>query len=546
MNGALIRIKYGRGRQFMKQFLRVALPGFIILCLTASSAYSAPMSNFDLASLFLSAEVVVEVEEGEYTKINWMDVGEATVLKVYKGNVKVGDKLKVGFSAFRRVDRQTTIEIVDGKVVEPPAIKFKKALLFLKWFEREKLYLPCADGARLISVDGVVYGFKQCSNPGPYELIKDTPDFVKLKDKEAYDEAKLNQELELAIQYVHEFEKVLEAGDLVKLKTYLASPWRKTPDDWWSVKSYAFSDIAAARMAKLEIPEALFKIMISAKELKIDERTLHSYESAFRPVKAIEFLFSVIGNPDATRAEHELAVRLAARPYIIWDHVSKENDRVAAAARLRSEILQRAIVLLKGAKSSSQKCAAAQLVCEWHPNKPGRSAKELPVPLDDPALAAMASKIQEEKDSAVKLEMSKWYCRLGLIPAYKKLFGSELGLLVFPSGRQRFWGLEFMCDVYDIGFSAKLRTGPHVEATALDGKDAGKVFSGEVWRLGAPLTERMMDCYLPEVKSLAAGRYAFRVAVELVEDGETKIWRSEHFEGTIEPPKRPAAVNPEK
>ncbi len=515
-----------------KRSLNILLHAILLPCVLQYHTRASDLYNYDLASLYYEAEVVVEVEEGEYKTENYMEVGEATVLKVYKGTVAVGDKLKVGFSAYRRISMDA--EFV--QTVKPAPLKSKKALLFLMHDKKLNLYWPWADGARLIGQDGVVYGFQQFSNPGPYYLIKDSPDYLQMKEKGSYDEAKLHDELELAIKRAESFERALAGTDPEALRPFLTPPKLKKPVRMESVtKACSFGEKAALRLNRIAPPAMLFSLLLDAKNLDLDYNTRIQFHLGFRSREALDFLFDTLNNPTATEAEHLLAADLAARPEVVWDHVQGAADATAAARKFQLQIVQRALSLLLNAKTTSQKRAAARLFYQWHPDKPTPRPADKPVPLTDASMVDFSKAITAEQDSATKLELSRWYCRLGGLPAYAATLSSKRGLLVFPTGHLYQGIPELRYDVYTGDFWTALQSRPHLSATSLD--EGNKEYLAEAneerdtsdldllrKQMSGSFDNRWMAT---DIKNLPPGRYAFRLVFNLLEDNKPVIWRSE-------------------
>jgi hypothetical protein len=290
-------------------------------------------------------------------------------------------------------------------------------------------------------------------------------------------------------------------------------------------------------MITIGAPKTLFRILADSDKNGLDWVTSRTLESGFRKLEDLDFLFSVLENSDAPAAEHALATEMAARPDVVLDHMGRGQPAVTAARNLQQQMLDRAVKLLRQAETAGQKLGAARLIREWNPDKWNERSGKPPLPLSAPTLKAVAAAIDVEADPATKKDLIRWYCRMGGMPAYRERVANDLGVLVFASGRTRREIPELQYDVYDGGFWEKLAGMPRMEATALDGAEAGRAHLAKVVRENVEeylkIFRKEKSClfdsqwYSSRFEGLRSGRYDFRLVFEFDVDGKQSVWRSE-------------------
>ncbi len=224
------------------------LPLMLLLIFLPTKTFAFNMDSYDLASLYHMADVVVYVDEKGLEKKEYDYRANLKVLKVYKGNVSVGQELPVLISGFvRYLDQnwqQMTPEQCEkwkkrnpNEVCSPQAIKGIQvpnpidmtpgtALMFLKWYDQTNVsyqinaYLPVENGIKLVR-DESIYGYVQRDSPGPYlPYFILSPEYFNLSEGERYDFNMLEKDLAIGIEKVNQFKKFYVSRNIAQLTEY--------------------------------------------------------------------------------------------------------------------------------------------------------------------------------------------------------------------------------------------------------------------------------------------------------------------------------------
>ena len=222
----------------------------------------------------------------------------------------------------------------------------------------------------------------------------------------------------------------------------------------------------------------------------------------------------------------------------------KREAREAQVLQQRPSSESRILSLLRKSEKPAVKIAAAQLLAYWHPGEPMYSKR--PIPLNDSWVSALKDSVEREKDATTKTVLIRWYCRMGGIEAYKQYFKGDSGIIAFEPERQNHFYPYLKYDIVDLAYWQKDPGKHYVEATALDGPDAGKVFSSSMdtqARTSPPDPDRwLLHDYSMNVNfepRLKPGKYALRMVCKLKVNGEQENWRSEPVDVTVPAPGTP-------
>ena len=161
-----LQLKGGAGvKAFMKLTSHLAVAAICCMIFSGRAA-GANMYRLDLQSLAYMSTAVIEGDVTAYKYVHWVDVLTVQVTHVYAGDVKKGDAVVVGLSAYVKVlktdSRETTRYGVGDHL-----ILFIEPVTQQRWKDDQIPYWPVASGLKMVA-DGGVTGVLQESNPGSY------------------------------------------------------------------------------------------------------------------------------------------------------------------------------------------------------------------------------------------------------------------------------------------------------------------------------------------------------------------------------------------
>lgn len=136
-----------------------------LLHLVAAGAHAAQMHRFDLQSLAFMSSAVIEGDVTSYENIHYIDKLTVKMTHVYAGEMKAGDSVVVGLSAYRKAGKDAFDFQRFGK--GDHLILFIQPVTQRPWKEDQVPCWPAPSGLKLIA-DGHVTGVEQEENPGPY------------------------------------------------------------------------------------------------------------------------------------------------------------------------------------------------------------------------------------------------------------------------------------------------------------------------------------------------------------------------------------------
>jgi hypothetical protein len=148
----------------------------LVLVALPQRAGAAMMRHHDLASLALDSEAVVLARRVRSEKRDYDTLVHHEIIKVYRGDLAVGDPLVVSYSAYNlSPDPWRRSE-------DPPAGLSDQVVLFLRHWSKRPEWSITASGLRVL-IDGHVHRFEQFNNPGlyhptpqgrdPYDVMRD-------------------------------------------------------------------------------------------------------------------------------------------------------------------------------------------------------------------------------------------------------------------------------------------------------------------------------------------------------------------------------------
>lgn len=171
-----------------------AIAFVVATLLIATRIEAKQMFSFDLQSLASMSTAVVEGDVTEFKVVNYVDVLTVKVTRDYAGDIKAGQSVVVGLSAFRKQkDGLETERFAVGDTL----ILFLQPATQEKWKQDGIPYWPAGSGVKLIA-NGHVTGMRQMENPGPYENTVDEGDAEPYREK-----------VVAAVEWTRAFEKEL-------------------------------------------------------------------------------------------------------------------------------------------------------------------------------------------------------------------------------------------------------------------------------------------------------------------------------------------------
>jgi len=168
-------------------------------------AHAKLMPSYDMASMYYKADNVVQVDEIIYVQTNAMLTVRCRIREVHKGSLKLGQ----------------TITVSMGRIFLRPDEEPAAALMFLGRPNEQDEYSPIASGIKIILQNNNVLEYEQRSNPGPYRLVSQKPEFIMLKQGETYTISSLKDDLVMAIARAKRFQDAYESGNVKTLQQYL-------------------------------------------------------------------------------------------------------------------------------------------------------------------------------------------------------------------------------------------------------------------------------------------------------------------------------------
>ena len=146
--------------------MRTASWLWLAMCLVLCNRCEAgQMFRFDLQSLAYMSSAAIEGDVIADETIHWVDKLSVKITRVYAGEIKQGDTITVGLSAFSKVGKDAFDWGRFGK--GDHLILFIEPVTQQSWKEDGIPYWPVASGLVLIS-DEHATGVSQQRNPGPY------------------------------------------------------------------------------------------------------------------------------------------------------------------------------------------------------------------------------------------------------------------------------------------------------------------------------------------------------------------------------------------
>ena len=196
------------------RFSSVALL-MVVFVSVPRQAQARVLFSFDMASLFYEADVVAEVEELGYTEKDWRRTGKVRIRKVHKGSLRPGEEIVVSMSTLysyylKRLSPRNRVRVEDTM----------GALMFLCKEKDSERYTPVPSGIKRIRKDDVLK-YVQLGNPGPYGFFRQNPEFIKLKQGQAYTLSELRRDLRLAKKRAEQFHKAYHAEDIEALQAFV-------------------------------------------------------------------------------------------------------------------------------------------------------------------------------------------------------------------------------------------------------------------------------------------------------------------------------------
>ena len=195
-----------------------------ILLFVNGSAGAASLDHFNLDSLVLMSQEIVEGKIGESYNVAGFPVAEIKVESVYKGKLRKGDSART-FGLYIYTKPKPN----DPQQRMIPLDKGDHVFLFLtrdnshlpESIRKEKeCYRVIGSGAKLV-LDGKISGFHQGSNPGPYVLDSNAPMAGKLWNKRVSRAAESGRHEPPKQQAVEEFRQQLP-GTIAKMNDFAA------------------------------------------------------------------------------------------------------------------------------------------------------------------------------------------------------------------------------------------------------------------------------------------------------------------------------------
>jgi hypothetical protein len=195
------------------------------LLMLSASAHGAQMFRFDVQSLAYMSSAVIEGDVTAYQDIHWVDKLTVIVTRVYAGDIKQGDAVTVGLSAYCKAGKDAFDFQRFGK--GDHLILFIQPVTQESWKQDGIPYWPAPSGLKLVSEKRVT-GVEQQENPGPYVNSIDEGNADKYREK-----------LAEAVKWAAQFKRDLEANRQKvdwMLKQLKARPQIKP--ETWGVRDY--------------------------------------------------------------------------------------------------------------------------------------------------------------------------------------------------------------------------------------------------------------------------------------------------------------------
>ncbi len=246
------------------------------------------MARYDLDSMVLMSEAVVEGTIIREKDADQREQSRLKAVKVYKGDFKKDDIIKVSMSLYRKPVTQhefgKSLHLETGDRV----IAF---LVNVQWSPpRPDVFQPIGSGVRFIS-NGKVIGFSQPDSSGPALLQSD-----ELYSKYWTTVDRFKTDLEKSMEKVRPIEEKFRAEFSEKDVDWLMDLLRERSPEDSTYPRYTdhISELACERIARIQDPE------VSARALRYAKSWggVSAIRRSFGTPRGRDFLLSVIADPD--------------------------------------------------------------------------------------------------------------------------------------------------------------------------------------------------------------------------------------------------------
>ncbi len=184
------------------------------------------LPSYDMASLFMEADVVAEVTEHGRSERDGGCAAKVTVQNIYKGAVRPNAEIIVLISALYK-DEIAEPSISDGSIKSPKLVlsgksqgsRTKKSLMFLGKL-KTGIYAPLDSGIKQLN-DRVILAYRPLGRLGPYRLFQQRNELIDRKSGQDYTVTEFRRDLQASIERAEKFRVACDAGDVNALERFL-------------------------------------------------------------------------------------------------------------------------------------------------------------------------------------------------------------------------------------------------------------------------------------------------------------------------------------